>query len=186
MSGVYLPNVCLIGAAGAGKTTAAELLVKRFGYTRLSFAEPLKVMLDTQTDRTRLQEFGTDVVRAYEPDAWVRLFLWGLRLRVDTAVAWQDKHDDREIGPFVVDDARFQNEVATLIQDDWVTARVAATLDIRIERLRANGKYVEGMFDHASEQELAHYQAQHLILNDTRWSDDLDREVEGFVNAIRS
>ncbi len=64
MSTVHLPNVCLIGEAGAGKTTVAELLVKEFGYTRLSFAEPMKVMLDTQTDRARLQEFGTDVVRA--------------------------------------------------------------------------------------------------------------------------
>jgi hypothetical protein len=183
MKAYHLPDVCLIGAAGAGKTTAAELLVKDYGYTRLSFAEPLKVMLDTQTDRRRLQEFGTDVVRAYEPDAWVRLFLWGKRLRLES---WEAGSFTGQAGPFVVDDARFENEIAQLIQDDFVIARVAASLDTRIERLRANGKYVEGMFEHASEKELAHYQTEHLILNDTAWSDDLAEQVEAFVNAIRS
>lgn len=188
MTTVHLPDVCLVGDAGAGKTTVAELLVKHFGYTRLSFAEPLKVMLDTQTDRARLQEFGADVVRAYEPEAWVRLFLWSLQLRIDSAVRWQDKHDDRRVdGPFVVDDTRFRNEVTRLVMDGWVTCRIAAPRERRIERLKANGKLTdEAQLTHSSELELADYEAQHRILNDG-WVDfDLLPDVEAFVNAIRS
>jgi dephospho-CoA kinase len=170
MSG--LPNICLVGEAGAGKTTVAELLVKNFGYTRVSFAWAVKVMLDTETDRERLQEFGTDVVRAYEPQAWVRLFLAVLELRGD--------------GPFVVDDARFYNEVAGLIQDDWITCRVAAPVEKRIQRLKENGKFAEGMFRHSSEMELAGYRAQHRILNDG-WVDfDLLPDVEAFINKVQA
>jgi AAA domain len=168
-----LPHVCLIGDAGAGKTTVAELLVKQFGYARVSFAESLKVMLDTQTDRTRLQEFGTDVVRAYEPDAWVRLFLYLNKVRFDTSPP-----------ALVVDDTRFRNEVDELVQDGWRTCRVSAPLDLRIARLKANGKYVEGMFAHSSEQELRDYQAEFRIVNDG-WVDyDLLPDVEQLVNEL--
>lgn len=183
MSTVHLPNVCLLGEAGAGKTTVAELLVKRFGYTRLSFAEPLKVMLNTQTDRARLQEFGTDKVRAYEPDAWVRLFLWAKDLRESQP----DGTYAGSGGPYVVDDTRFQNEVDALVQDDWVTCRVSAPVELRIARLKANGKLTdESQLQHSSELELRDYVAQHRILNNG-WVDfDLLPDVEAFVNAVRS
>ncbi len=187
MTGVHLPDVCLIGEAGAGKTTVAELLVKRFGYQRLSFAEPLKVMLDTQTDRHRLQEFGTDVVRAYEPDAWVRLFLYIKDLK-ERLLIQRGCADGRPLSPtFVVDDARFLNEVTALVQDDWVTCRVAAPVELRIARLKANGKLTdESQLQHSSELELRDYEAQHRIFNDG-WVDyDLLPAVEAFVNAIRS
>lgn len=187
MTGVHLPHVVMIGEAGAGKTTAAELLVKRFGYTRLSFAEPLKVMLDTQTDRHRLQEFGTDVVRAYEPDAWVRLFIHLKQIREDFATALFDGGLCGDPPKFVVDDARFQNEVDALVQDDWVTCRIVAPTVTRIARLKANGKLQdESQLQHSSELELRDYQAQHRIVNDTGWPDDLLNEIEAFVNDVRS
>ena len=34
--------VALVGESGAGKTTAAQHLVERFGFRRLSLAEPIK------------------------------------------------------------------------------------------------------------------------------------------------
>jgi len=175
VSAVDLPNVCLLGGAGAGKTTVANLLEKYFGYVRVSFAEPLKIMLDTTTDRARLQEFGTDVVRAYEPDAWVRLFFYLNELRFDEFQP-----------PLVVDDTRFRNEVDALVQAGWVTCRVVAPTATRIRRLKANGKLQdEAQLLHSSELELADYEAQHRIHNDG-WIDfDLLPDVEDFVNKIR-
>jgi dephospho-CoA kinase len=183
---VDLPNICLIGEAGAGKTTVAELLVKRFGYTKLSFAEPLKVMLDTTTDRHRLQEFGTDVVRAYEPDAWVRLFLWIKDAR--EAAGWKYHYlADTKPGPYVVDDARFLNEVMALVQDDWIVVRVVAPRHVRVDRLRRNGKLQdEAQLEHSSETELIGYRASHVVLNDSPFATDLEPEVEDLVNAVRS
>lgn len=187
MSGVTLPNICLIGEAGAGKTTVAELLVKRFGFERRSFAEPLKVMLDTQTDRHRLQEFGTDIVRAYEPDAWVRLFLWLLEQRRST-VASRRLANDGYPGPsaYCVDDTRFLNEVMALVQDDWVVVRVAAPVEVRIDRLKRNGKLQdESQLHHSSELELRGYPTRYVITNDGD-PDELLEDVEAVVNAVRS
>ena|SRR5687768_39138 len=115
----------LTGAAGAGKDTVADCLQMEFDYSRLSFAEPMKQMaamlgapnpttreekegphpvLKTVTWRQIYQEIGTELVRKWNPDAWVlimqaRLQLLGLTPRV------------------VISDVRFENEAA------WIRSR---------------------------------------------------------------
>lgn len=45
-AGFCLPRlIAFTGKAGAGKTTAAQALVDRFGYVRIGFADPLKTMV---------------------------------------------------------------------------------------------------------------------------------------------
>src|SRR5712664_4078359 len=39
------PNIALLGLARSGKDTLAQRLVREHHYTRLAFADPLKVML---------------------------------------------------------------------------------------------------------------------------------------------
>ena len=88
--------------------------------------------------------------------------------------------------PIYVDDARFLNEVTTLVQDDWVVVRVAALTERRVQRLKANGKLTdEAQLQHSSELELRDYAASYRLLNDG-YIDDLLEDVDELVNALRS
>lgn len=72
------PDIALCGYAGAGKTSAAQYLVEHHGYTRHSFAGPLRQLfraifgrdVDKTTDRERMQKLGTDVARN---EAWANV-----------------------------------------------------------------------------------------------------------------
>ena len=66
---------------GCGKTTAAQYLEREMGFTRISFADPLKDLvrhvtmdgcIDKVRDRGLLQFIGTDYYRTLDPDYWAR------------------------------------------------------------------------------------------------------------------
>lgn len=160
-----LPNIAFVGAAGAGKSTCARVLMQRFpdlGYDVISFATSLKVMLDTETDRQRLQEFGTDVVRRYEPMAWVRLAQRDLELRtrireLEQTAAMAVVTDPPPVAAirWVNDDCRFENELAFLQDNGWAIIEVTAPRALRVERLKRIGKLTdESQLNHSSERSL--------------------------------
>lgn len=180
-----IPDIIFTGGAGAGKSTAARLLVERFpelGFQQISFAAPLKVMLATTTDRHRMQEFGTDIVRAYDPDAWVRLFLWHLDLRTQI----RRLADGGTLPPpmparapgargftrykpirWCVDDARFPNEIIALKDEGWIRVEVRAPRWTRLERLHRNGKLQDAsQLNHSSETALEGTEFDYVIFND--------------------
>lgn len=152
MSTGILPHIAFIGRAGAGKSTAAELLVKHFGYERLSFAAPLKVACGTTTDRSKLQAVGQGVRELHE-DFWVNLLV--------------DAFTNREFcAPVVVDDCRYPNEVQRLSVEGFVIVRVVAYRGQRVVRLKANGKLQdEAQLEHVSETALDDYPASHELYN---------------------
>ncbi len=139
-SDIILPNIALIGKAGAGKTTAAHAL-STYGYTPLSIAGPLKRVAAliwgtaARTDRDKLQRLGV-AVRGIDPDAWINLLI--ARLDDESRVC--------------VDDVRFPNEVAALKRAGFTFVRVNAARNERVRRLRANGKLQdESQLEHESE-----------------------------------
>lgn len=99
--------VCLAGAAGAGKDTAGEYLVRHHGFQRVAVADPLKNAMmalfglsreqlwgqERNTPDARLgraprelyQEFGA-ACRKIDPDVWIRLF----RQEVETIIRTGD------------------------------------------------------------------------------------------------
>lgn len=163
MSTVRYPHIAFIGKAGAGKSTAAKLLIEEFGlgYERLSFAAPLKVGCGTTTDRELLQRVGQGVRDLY-PDFWVNLLLHGLYNDPGHPINGDVIHDAR----FVVDDCRYPNEVAALKLEGFVIVRVAAPRNVRVVRLRANGKLTdESQLEHESETALDDYVADYRVLN---------------------
>lgn len=116
---MVMPLIAFAGPAGSGKTTAAQYLVDRYGYTRVRFAAPLKGMLRSlglsdreldgdakevpcgllcgQTPRWAQQTLGTEWGRELiGGDIWIR--------------AWEVACSKIET-PIVVDDCRFENEV---------------------------------------------------------------------------
>lgn len=143
------PNIAFVGKAGAGKTTCAEILAAQ-GYSRLSFAAPLKEIavriwgVDALLDRGKLQYLG-NAVRQYDEDAWVNAAVRDL--------------GDEKVGPaylpWVVDDCRFPNEYWALKKRGFVIVRVWAPRNVRVARLRANGKLQdESQLEHVSETAL--------------------------------
>lgn len=121
-----LPRVvALTGAAGSGKSTAAEYLIRRHSYERVKFAGPLKdmcraigmtesqiegeskeepaAMLSGKTPRHAMQTLGTEWGRkCMGEDFWANLWL----SRVKAILAFD--------GRVVVDDCRFPNEAAAV------------------------------------------------------------------------
>jgi hypothetical protein len=137
----------LTGHIGAGKSTVADVLVRDHGFTKMSFADPIKRMVraldpivgydvyecdcgdpeereieevslsrvyeygyDDQTIkespwgeeiRRLWQRFGTETVRAYDPDFWV-----------NAALQDMESVDSERI---VFDDVRFPNEAKMIL-----------------------------------------------------------------------
>lgn len=113
--------IAIAGKAGAGKSTAAQYLVERYGFARIRFAGPLKAMMKAlglteaefdgdrketpcarlggQTPRHAMQTLGTEWGRQMiTPDLWTRIFEFDALSIIERG------------GRVVVDDCRFPNE----------------------------------------------------------------------------
>jgi hypothetical protein len=138
----------LIGYAGSGKTTVSSILCTDFQFQRLRFADTLKRMLlafgltPEQVDGCK-KEFPCDLLNGGTP-RWAMQTLgteWGRNLIhpdiwVNVAIEnWRK----RDIGNYVFDDVRFENEAHAIREAGG-----------EIWRVRRPG-YAEGS-THASEQ----------------------------------
>jgi len=126
--------VGICGYIGSGKDTVASCLKDR-GYASMSFADPMKIILQdlfnipsdtlwgpsgrrTGEVRRMLQMFGTDFARSFDDDVWVKKLLY----RITT---WLNTGDDPyklcppclldERRNIVVPDIRFPNEAKALV-----------------------------------------------------------------------
>lgn len=166
-------DICFIGKAGAGKSTAAEFLVPS-GYLKCSFAAPLKDIavriwgFGAEKDRTKLIDLGM-AVRKIDPDAWANLLVKELP---GEAV--------------VIDDCRFENEYWNLKAGGFVFVRITADEDVRLRRLQANGKpiTVEQM-QSPSECELDDFKTDYTIANNGDY-DTFISAVAGVVGRINA
>lgn len=159
--------VALSGAAGSGKTTAADYLIQHYGYTRFKFAGPLKDMLYAtglthdqiegtckevpteilcgRTPRYVMQTLGTEWGRdLIGHDIWVNI--WQRRV---TAFAAENPG-----ARFVVDDMRFPNELEAVRQ-------LGGT---RITLHRPDLVHKAGA--HQSESALPHDDQAKIVIND--------------------
>jgi len=179
-----LPNIGLLGRAGAGKDTAAVELRKRYGYVRVAFADPIKEVafavdpiVHTQPEPLRLSQvvhnLGWDAAKREFPE--VRRLLQRIGLEAGRDVlgpsVWLDIAMDRIRGlnrfnPIVVTDVRFRNEAETL--------RLAGFALVWIDRPGTE----DG--DHPSEHELSPQDADHVVTNDGA-PDDLYRAIAAAV-----
>lgn len=110
------PNIGLLGANGAGKSTIADYLVEEHGYRKLSFAEPLRELARLSFPWAQMEEI-LGYQKAKEK-AWFRQYLIdlgeGIRKHDPVyfvkALASQitDMDPDK---PWVIDDVRKQVEV---------------------------------------------------------------------------
>lgn len=118
--------IALCGHMHSGKSHAAEILVKRYGFKRISFADPLKAFanalgLDVYssnkdsvdpywhiTPRTFMQRFGTEICREHLPTIIPELHHLWIQDLIRRVQADRNRH------PFVIDDLRFEDEAEAL------------------------------------------------------------------------
>lgn len=118
----------LMGRAGAGKDSVADVLCRKHGFQRYAMAKPLKAMLATLgfpepprelkeslipgftfSWRTAAQTLGTEWGRGLDPDIWLKL----AELAIVTAN-----------GDLVITDIRFPNELALVRRHGGITMAV--------------------------------------------------------------
>lgn len=152
--------VGLVGLAGSGKNTAAEVLVKA-GYKEAAFADPIKQIAmqmgwtgeKTGSGRKLLQDIGM-AGREYNPNVWIDILKWCNPIRFGA--------------PTVITDVRFENEA------DWI--RRAGGKLIRIVRPSIE----QGT--HASETEQNGIHVHWSVLNDGSVA-DLHIQIESILNG---
>src|SRR5690606_36949048 len=62
-------KVAFIGKMGSGKSTAAQYLVDRYGFVRLAFADPVKIVTTQMLNQFQayLHVYGISTVDPYRP-----------------------------------------------------------------------------------------------------------------------
>ena len=164
----------LTGRAGSGKDTVADILVNKYGFTKISFARVLKAMMAaggmpepsremkekeipglTFTWRRAAQTLGTEWGRSLDPDIWVKLALMQITGRTN----------------YVISDVRFENE-ATAIRRHGKVFHVQgrATTVTGIDAL------------HQSERELEIHKGDGVIMNHR----GLDRLEDYVATALKT
>jgi hypothetical protein len=168
------PIVGLIGHKRSGKDSLAQFLVAEHGYTRVSFADPLKRAalianpLITWDYVTGLHMYLADLVARYGwehtkdqyPEARHFLQHLGEGIRALEPDFWLDKAlDTIDVidGPVVVTDVRFLNEADALANTGY-----GATL-VRI--LRGDADISAALDTHVSEHELDGYATDLVVDN---------------------
>lgn len=143
-----LPNIALIGLAGAGKDTVAEYLVRRYQYTRVAFADPLREMslridpliigsavscygaIEYMHLSELVADYGWELAKREYPE--VRRFLrsLGAAMREEDPGYWLDKalrkvRASYKLGlPIVITDVRHANEYAELREHGLTMVRI--------------------------------------------------------------
>jgi hypothetical protein len=116
MKSSYVLGIC--GHAGAGKDMVADYLVKELGFVRMALADPLKEIANKYFNvpwdvlrrsdkpekvRWLLQQLGTEIGRAYDPDLWVKYLDFQMATSPEKRI--------------VITDVRFPNEAKFLVEN---------------------------------------------------------------------
>ncbi len=140
--------VGITGVAGSGKDTAADYLVSKYGFTKVSFAAILKNMLSVAglpepsnrddkeknaegfnfTWREAAQTLGTEWGRSLDENIWVKLTMASLE----------------EGKNYVFSDVRFDNEAKAIIYKNGVNVQMnGRSVDLGQNSVHASEKGVD-------------------------------------------
>ncbi|OIQ59804.1 dephospho-CoA kinase [Moorella thermoacetica] len=170
----------LMGKAGAGKDTAAEYLVRRYGFRRYAFADKLKEIArdlwpeefaSGRKPRRLLQELGT-AARGVDPLVWVRYVF--RRLEAENPAR------------AVITDGRLLNEYRACREAGFLVIRVDCPDGARLARLAArDGRppYPEEA-SHATEHEFETLKPD-FVLDNSGGTDDLYRQIDDLVWRLK-
>ena len=141
--------IAFFGYKGCGKSEAAKQLIESFGFTRHSFASPLKRMLQT-LGLSEAQLWGSEketpsALLGGKTPRWAMQSLgseWG-RTCIDANIwmrAWQKSLPP---GAVVVDDLRFPNEAVSVKLVGGYIVKIERP-GLQVDTSHESEKYVEG------------------------------------------
>lgn len=161
-----MKSVLVTGLMGSGKTSVADRLISKYGFTKVSMANWIKstvikhyklsnidksMIINGKSMRTILQEVGM-YMRNVDPD-------WHL----DEVLNEIDK-----INQFVIDDLRFTNELNKITNKfDCITIKVTCDENKRIERMMLRDSVIptESQLKDLSESEIDNIPCDYIIVN---------------------
>lgn len=167
--------IALTGRAGVGKTTVAEMLVKKFGFVKISLADPIRKIAKlfgfkiekpySLETRMALQAIGY-TGRLIDKDIWAKMLIERVKELLQAGV---DK--------IVVDDVRFSNECALLKAFGFYIVKIEISEEELQKRM---GKFYVPM-DVESEKEIAYIPAD-LIIDGTLSCEEIINKIFEFVD----
>lgn len=153
MNGLVLPDTIFLAAKmGVGKDWVAAQLVERAGFTRLAFADALKVEV--------AEHLGISLEELAARKAEFRPLLqnWGVDRREQNPNYWVERWAAARAaipGPVVNTDTRFPNEGFYALRSGALLVRLVVPDEIRIKRLTArDGRFDPAWLEHPSEQHI--------------------------------
>jgi len=185
------------GKIGSGKTTLAQILCNEYPYTKASFADPLKYIvqylydlehnqlygnkkeiIDTRygvTPRYLLQYIGTNLFRNWDKNFWVNVF--------------ERKYANQEL--LVLDDVRFENEAHIIHQMGGIVIKVVShrvgNNNIDNNNIGNNNTDQNGInhipANHESEQGVKNY--DYKIYNDQGY-EELNKSLQELLHYIKT
>jgi hypothetical protein len=159
----------LTGYAQSGKDTVAEILVKKYGFTRVAFADKIReflyelnpVIKDGFKLRGIVDAYGWDVAKVNEPEIRRLLQEIGLSARKvfgDDFWIVQALDKNNSYDRLVITDVRFENEAEHIkLVGNW--------LDKPSEIWRIKRPNVRAVNEHVSESQMDGYKVDRILLN---------------------
>lgn len=157
---------------GSGKDEAVSYLIREYGGTRISFAEPIYDIMhyaqkrcgfQQEKDRQFLQYVGTEWARNKEANVWVRL-----------AIEAAQPVDQNAF----ISDLRFPNEFEALKKNGWTCVKLVRSHQ---EDRKGTGSHV-----HSSEialDDIRDHEWDHILHNDGTL-EDFYQKLDSLVNTI--
>ena len=177
-----MPNIILFGQMGAGKTTIADILVRKYGYRKFSLGEKIhsECAIHGTHSRPEMQKYGQMMREIFGEHVWNQ-YLFNKIHNFPTNA------NLIELERVVIDDGRQLNEFEFWSNKKFKCVGVYAPEVDRINRLIARtGKFpTDEQLKHETETQAEEcaYKASHLISN-AGTLEDLEVTVETFMRNL--
>lgn len=173
-------NIFIMGKAGAGKDTIAEILEKRYEFQPFTLANYIRAEYhkyfpdrNPRLDRDKLIEIGEAYKKIYGQDVWVRLLAQDIKWCLE-----YDPHRD-----IVITDGRHRVEYDHFVtQEGYIPLRVDCPDEIRFQRLLGRDGTLQGEALKKECQEL--WKCDAYMLDNSGDMADLLRNIEKLMRLL--
>ena len=174
-----MKDIFLIGKAGSGKDTVAEILEEFYDYRLVAFADDIRAEYtrfflekNPRTDRAKLIEIGETYKKLYGTDVWTRLLIQEINV-LDNSADYAER--------FVVTDGRHKIEYDTFVGGlDYVPIFIDCPEEIRYARLLARDGTLQEEALKLECQDL--WEAPAFVLDNSGTLEQLKINIEALVD----